>query len=289
MKHVFLAPEFVQRLVLAQTHQRQQGLTRRIMAAFHSHLGSLLHRTGKKPLQLSALALLLAGLPGCQSIAGGGNTTTGAGSGISELRLIAASPDAPGLDFYLNSNALAYNLGFATYTSYIPLASGSYTVSADTAGSNPPQVLVSSAATLASGFQYTALVGNVNANLQETILQDQSQPAPTGEISFRILDQATRIGAVDIYLIPSTATILTTVPFRTGVTFGTNTGYFNIPAGTYAIAMLPAGTVPIATTLTLYTGPQNTYTAGAVRSIILIDVPVTTTPGANVMIVKDYD
>jgi hypothetical protein len=257
------------------------------MAAPLSHLGSLQpgdpRFLGKKALQLSALTLLLAGLPGCQSI----QTTT---TNVSELRLIDASPDAPGLDFYLNNTALAYNLGFSMKTNgYIPLASGNYTVSADTAGSNPPQVLVSSAATLSNGFQYTALVGNVNANLQETILQDQSLPAPTGEISFRILDQATKVGAVDIYLIPSGATILTTLPFRTGVTFGTNTGYFNIPAGAYSLAMLPAGTVPIATTLTLYTGPQTVYAAGAVRTIVLIDVLVTTTPAAQVIVAADYD
>jgi len=242
------------------------------------------HSLGKQALRLGALALLLAGLPGCQGI-------TGTNTSVSQVRFVNASGDTatPGLDFYLNNTAVLYNLGFAYSTiDYITIASGSYNVNVAADGPPPPpQILTTSAATFTQGLKYTDIVGNSLANLQETILVDQTQPAPTGQVEFRILDQATKIGAVDLYLIPSGYTILNTLPFRTGITFGVNTGYFNIPAGSYTLAILPTGAVPIASTLTLYTGSQNAYTAGAVNTIILIDVKNVTIPGANIIILND--
>jgi len=233
-------------------------------------------------IRLGALALLLGGLPGCQSI----EVTT---TNVSELRVIDASPDpnVPGLDFYLNNTGLTYNVGFEYYSNYIPLAPGSYTISATAEKSTQP--LVSTSATLVNGNSYSAIVGNQLANLSETVIQDQTQPAPSGEISIRFVDQASKVGAVDIYLIPTGSTLITTLPLLTDVTFGTNTGYLNIPANTYTIAMVPTGTVPLATTLTLYTGSQIAYATGAVRTFIMTDQQITTVPGLQVVLVKDVD
>ena len=230
--------------------------------------------------RLAALGLLLATIPGCQSIDVGAQN-------VAQLRIIDASPDAPGLDLYQNNSALAYNLGFGTVTSYVPLAPGNYTIAANATKSN--QVLVSMKQTLTNQRAYTALIGNTAASLTETILVDQNFPAPTGQISVRILDQATRVGTVDLYLIPSAGKLITTAPFITGLTFGTNTGYINAPAGTYAIAVVPTGTVPVATTVTLLTGSQVGYSAGAVRTIVLIDQQITTTPGVQAVVASDYD
>ena len=231
-------------------------------------------------LRAGGLALLLAGLPGCQSI----NVGT---SNAAQVRVVDASVDAPGMDIYQNKTALAYNLGFGTVTSYVLLPPGVNSISANRAGT--ATTLVSAGVTLATGKQYTAIIGNVAANLQETILVDQSTPAPTGQISVRVVDQSTRTGAVDLYLVPSSGKLTTTLPFITNVNFGTNTGYINIPPGTYAIAVVPAGTVPIATTVTLLSGPSVGYSSGAVRTLILIDQQLTTTPGIQVIVTDDYD
>jgi hypothetical protein len=53
--------------------------------------------------------------------------------------------------------------------------------------------------------------------------------------------------------------------------------------------MLPAGTVPAGTTIATYTGPQVTYSAGAARTIILIDSPPVTIPGIKVITANDFD
>ena len=245
-------------------------------------MANLCSNPAKSLGRLAALGLLLAGLPGCQNI----QTTA---TDTAQIRFIDASPDPiiPGIDMYQNASAVAYNLGFGTITSYVPLTQGPYTFSAYTAGSR--QTLIAAKQTLVVGKQYTAIVGNNAASLQETILTDQSTPAPAGEISVRFVDQATRAGALDVYMVPSSGKLLTSSPLASGVVFTGNTGYINVPAGTYAIAVVPAGTVPVSTTATLLTGAQIAYSAGAVRTVVLIDSQIVTTPAVQAIVAADYD
>ncbi len=98
-----------------------------------------------------------------------------------QLRVIDASPDAGVIDSYQNSSALAYNLGFGTMTSYIPMSPGVYNLAAEKAGTR--QTLVANNETLAANRQYTEIIGAGLANLQQTLLLDQSTPAPSGRIA----------------------------------------------------------------------------------------------------------
>jgi hypothetical protein len=233
----------------------------------------------RRSARLVSVAAILGILSGCQAIV--------SSPPLSQVRVVTASPDAPPLDIYQGSDALTFNLGSGTITSYIPLAPGIYTINAEAAGSR--QVLSTAKATFAPFTQYTVLIGNSAANLQQLTLTDQSQAAPAGQISLRFIDQATRISAVDIYLVPAGQKLSAVTPVVTGVAFGANTGYLNVPTGTYTIVMLPAGTVPISTTIDTYTGAQVNYPTGAARTIILIDQQLVTTPGLQVITADDFD
>jgi len=236
-------------------------------------------RVAVQRVLLFAIAGLLAlTLSGCQGIV--------ASPVLSQLRIIDTSPDAPGLDIYQNNAVLVYNLGFGTITSYVPLTPGTYTISAKADGTS--QVLTSAKGTFVAGGQYTALIGNVFANLQETILTDQSQPAPSGQIALRFISQATRISPVDVYLVPAGVKLTAVTPLITDLSFGVNTGYLNIPNGTYTIVMVPTGTVPTSTTIATYTGPQVAYVNGSASTIILIDQQLVTTPGVQVITATDF-
>jgi hypothetical protein len=219
-------------------------------------------------------------LTGCQAIV--------SSAPEAQIRIVHAIPDAagPGLDIYQGPNAIAFNLGFGTITSYVPLTPGVYTINADTAGSK--QVLSSAKATFAPSTQYTVLLGNSVNSTQQLTFTDQNQPAPSGQIALRFIDQATRLTAVDIYLVPAGQKLAAVTPIVTGVLFGTNTGYLNVPAGTYSLIMLPAGTVPVSSAAN-YTGPQVTYSVGSARTVILIDQPLATTPGLQVITAQDFD
>ena len=232
---------------------------------------------------IARLALLsglpaLAALTGCQAVVSTASS--------SQVRVIDASPDAPGLDIYQGTGAIAYNLGFGTVTSYVPLTPGTYTINADSAGTK--QVLSSAKGTFAASAQYTVLIGNLSADLQQLILQDHAQPAPSGQIALRFINQATRIAAVDIYLVPAGQKFTAVTPLLTNFTFPTNTGYLNIPTGTYTLVMVPTGTIPTSTTVATYTGAQVTYTGGSATTLILIDQQLVTTPGLQVITAPDY-
>ena len=221
------------------------------------------------------LAFLLSG---CQGIV--------SSQSASQVRIIDASPDAPGLDIYQNNVAIAYNLGFGTITSYVPIDPGVYTTTANTAGTK--QVLSTNKATFVASQQYTVLIGNVAANLQQLTLQDQGMPAPSGQIALRFIDQATRISGLDAYLVPAGKKLTDVTPVTTNLIFNVNTGYLNIPAGAYTLVLLPTGTVPTSTTVATYTGAQVTYTQGSATTIILIDQQLVTTPGLQVLSAPDY-
>lgn len=203
-----------------------------------------------------------------------------------QVRIIDASPNAPGLDVYAGTDALAYNLGFGTVTSYIGLSPGTFTFTGDTAGST--QVLTSAKATIVTASQYTILVSNLSANLQTLVLKDQAQAAPSGEIALRFLDEATAVAAMDVYLVPSGSTLLEVSAVLTNVSFPYNSGYVNVPSGTYTLVLVPTGTVPTSTTVATYTGTAVVYPGGSATTIILIDQPLLTTPGLQVISVPDY-
>src|SRR5215472_899603 len=120
-----------------------------------------------KAVACTAFATVAGLLSGCQGIVSSPTA--------SQVRIIDASPDAPGLDIYQNNVAIAYNLGFGTITSYVPIDPGTYTTNATQAGTK--QVLSSNKATFVASSQYTVLIGNVAASLQQLTLKDQSQPA----------------------------------------------------------------------------------------------------------------
>lgn len=226
---------------------------------------------------LAAVATLV--LTGCQAIV---SSTPEA-----QVRVIHATPDTPGLDIYQGPNALAFNLDFGAVTSYIPLTPGTYTINADTAGTR--QVLSSAKTVFSPSTQYTVLLGNSVANLQQLTLTDQSQPAPSGQVALRFVNQAARIGAVDIYLVPAGQKLSAVAPLVTGNAFGANTGYINVPAGISSLIMLPAGTVPVSSAVASYTGPQITYSSGSARTIILIDEAAVSPAGLKVITAEDFD
>ena len=237
----------------------------------------------ERPARILALALLAAGLAGCQSIAGI--------QPMSQVRVIDVSPDAPALDIYQNSPqssaAMLYNIGFGTVSSYIPVAAGASTQAATIAGTQ--QQLATVRGNFLTGSQYTLLTGNIAASLQMTVLKDQSYAAPTGQVALRFLDQATRSGTVDIYLVPPGSALARVAPIDTGLSCSSNTGYINVPSGTYSIVVLPAGAIPSSAISPIYTGSRMSYPAGSARTILLIDQQPTATPGLQVITADDYD
>ncbi|MEO6982773.1 MAG: DUF4397 domain-containing protein [Edaphobacter sp.] len=229
--------------------------------------------------RLASAAVVMAALTGCQAIV--------SSPSVSQVRIINASPDTPGVDIYQGNDGVAYNLGFGAVTSYVPISSGTYSISADTAGTR--QVLSLAKPSFVPSSQYTILISNTSDSLQQLILKDQNQPAPTGQFALRFLHQATRTGAVDLYLVPSGHPLTTVSPTLTNIRFGESTPYQNLSAGTYTPVILPAGTTPTNTLVPSFTGAQVIYPSTAARTMILIDQPLPTMSVLQVITTIDYD
>jgi hypothetical protein len=243
----------------------------------NAHLG----RYRKTVVQLGCLAGVLFALPGCQSVTGS--------SQLSQVRIINASPDAGGgaLDFYLGGSILVNNVGFGYSSAYVPISPGNYNVAVDTAGTK--QQLIVAGGTFLTNSQYSVLVGDYAANLQEVILKDQSIAAPSNDISIRIVDSSYKLGSVDVYLVPTGSTLAQSKALLTSLTPTSAPFYLNVPTNTYTLVVMPAGVVPGTGSTTLYTGAAVAYPGGSARTIVILDSTVTTVPSVNAMILNDFD
>jgi hypothetical protein len=217
----------------------------------------------RRTLRLTTAAVLCALLTGCQGIQ----------MGTAQLRVIDAAADAGPLDTFGNSQGLAYSLGYGSLTSYMPTSPGLATLTA--ARSSTGQTLVQTTAHLLAAHQYTEIISGSVATMQTTVLQDQTWPAPAGQVALRFFHAAVHAGSVDVYLVSRNGRLAATAPLATNLSFRANTGYLAVPVGTYAIDVVPAGTVPTNSTVTQLSGPQVAYDSGAVRTVVLIDAPAT--------------
>jgi hypothetical protein len=243
---------------------------------------SLTLQPARTCLRLGGLALGAALLVGCQI-----------DMNSAQLRIVDASMDSGLVDVYQNNTGLAYNLQFDTLTSYIAMSPGTYTLSADKSGTR--QVLAETTAHLLAGKQYTTIVGNGLASLQQIVLVDQTTPAPPGYIALRLVDQAPRAGAVDVYLAGNNGRPASSSPIATNLTFGAVTAYINVPEGTYGIDIVPAGAALTSSVVTLLTGSQTVYPSGGVRTAFILDQevlgvhPSALTAGVSVLLANDAD
>jgi hypothetical protein len=246
----------------------------------------MLVRDPIRQARLVHLALLLGGaalLSGCQSLAGNS----------AQLRILDASPDAGVIDAYQNNTGLAYNLQFGTVTTYVAMQPGTYTLSAEKSGTR--QRLVAGSAALVGGRQYTEVIGNVAGDLQEVVLEDQNQPAPAGQIAIRLLNEAPRTGHVDVYLVPRGGRLANTSPVAVNLAFSGLTSYINVPAGAYAVDVVPTGTALVSSTATLMSGAQVAYESGSVRTVVILDQETVgpqraaMTPGVQAIVATDFE
>src|SRR5579875_3285466 len=109
-----------------------------------------LTRARSRVLPGAALCLAMTALSGCGSV--------GFDSSLSaaQVRFVDVSPGSPEMDFYVNGTGAAYSVGYANFTSYLPVSPGFVSVSAHRAGSGAP--LAGAEMNLAGGQQYTAVL-----------------------------------------------------------------------------------------------------------------------------------
>lgn len=131
---------------------------------------------------------------------GCGSVGTDSSLGVAQVRFVDVSAGAPEIDFHVNGTGAAYGVGFANFTSYLPVSPGATAISAHRTGAE--QAIISAQAQLLGGQQYTAVISRRGGAYQEHIFQDQEAPATVGQIEIRVLNELASTLPITVYLAP---------------------------------------------------------------------------------------
>lgn len=222
-----------------------------------------------------ALALAVA-LSGCENVA----TYTQP----SLVRFIDASYIAPAANVLVEGQLVAANIGQGTITNYATVAANNAALVQITAAAGGA-ALVSTNGTFLPGDQHSVFLtdnGTAPNGYQVTLLEDQQTQAASGHSAFRFLNQAPKTGAVDIYMVPSGATLADTLPLVTDLPVGGTAGYISFASQTVTMVVTPTGV-----TKPQYTGTPMTLVGGEVRTVLIMDTQLTSNPPVQVTVAND--
>jgi len=208
-------------------------------------------------LVVAFLSCLLAlTLAACSHSGGGGSTN---------MRIVNAIPDAPAISVSVGGTTAVSNLAFQALTNYIGVSSGSQEikVSANGGASNAIDQ------TLAlSSSNYTYIVFNPVASATSLLVVDSGLTAPgSGAFAFRVINVASGIGLVDVYLTPPGADLNSTSPTVAAATFGGVSALTNPNAGTLELRVTAAGTKQV-----IYDTAAQNFTAGNFYEAVVFSV-----------------
>jgi hypothetical protein len=178
------------------------------------------------------------------------------------VQVVHASPDAPLVDVLVNGGELVADLAFPVATGLVEVPPGSYTA-AVTVADNPGAIAIGPIEDLplAAGIQHSILAVGELAAIEPLILTDDPRRVST-EAKVRIVHASPTAQDVDIYVTAVGANINDEDPALTDVPFKANTGFLSLPAGSYDVTVVPAGTKTAAigpATITIENG--GVYTA----------------------------
>jgi Domain of unknown function (DUF4397) len=224
-----------------------------------------------------AAIVAIAGVPllGCQSVQNSSPSQT-------QVRVIDASYNAPPVDVEIATTPIATNVGPATFTNYAFLPPENATAyvyptgTTKTGASVAGQFLVSE--------QHSIYITDSGKGYAASILTDQPAAAPAGYFSIRFLQQALKAGAVDIYLVPDGSTLADAKPLYTAVSPQSVEAYANVIAGSYTIVVTPTGVITTPSTST-----PIQFTAGQVRTALIMDAQLTKNPPVTVTLGDDVN
>jgi hypothetical protein len=185
--------------------------------------------------------------------------TAGAQSGDARVRVLHASPDAPAVDVYVDGEEAISNLAFGSITDYVTLPAGTHSVevfpaSADGMG----DAVIAADLQIAAGTDYTVAATNVLADIAPAVFVDDNTQRATGNARIRVIHLSPDAPAVDIAA-AGAGTLLS------GLAFPDASDYLEVPAGTYDLSVLPAGTDTVALPL-----PGTTVNAGSVITVFAL-------------------
>jgi hypothetical protein len=175
---------------------------------------------------------------------------SGNGGGNTNLRVVNAIPDVPSVSVTVgtpggtNPQTVVSNLPFQGLTQYIGVQSGNqeFKVSANGGASNAIDTILG----ISSGANYTYVLYNPVASATGLLISDSSFATPaSGTFGFRVINAATGVGLVDVYLTPPGTDINSTSPTVSSVAPGGVSPVLSPNAATLELRVTAAGTKQI--------------------------------------------
>ncbi len=143
------------------------------------------------------------------------------------VRIAHFAPDAPAVDVLLDGEQILSELNYGEITPYLEVAPGSYQVTITAAG-DPGTVVFDDAVTIEPAFQTIAAIGELGAGtFRPEILID------AGSALVRLFHASPDAPAVDV--------LADGEPLFQNIAFEESTNYLAVPAGSYSLAVTPAG------------------------------------------------
>ena len=200
------------------------------------------------------------------------------------VRVIDASYIAPAANVVVEGQLIAANIGQGTISPYgtVPADNDALIqITAATGGA----ALVTANGTLLAGHQHSVFLTDNGAapnSYEVTVLEDQQVQAASGHSAFRFLNQAPKVGAVDIYMVPAGYTLAQSVPIYTNLAAGGSTGYISFTSQTVTMTVTPAGL-----TTPKYAYTPMALTGGEARTVLLTDTQLTSNPAVQFSVAVD--
>ncbi len=204
----------------------------------------------------------------------------------SVVRVIDASYAAPALNVNLDGALFAAKIAKGAFTNYGTLnaKSGALISIAPVAGGAP---LVSANNSMLPGQQQSILIsdnGLTPPTYSISLLDDQRTAAASGHSAFRFINQGLKAGAVDIYMVPSGVTLANAVPVVANLAAGSVTGYINFTSQNVNMIVTDSGSTAVK-----YSSPAIDLTGGEVRTALIMDTQLSTSPSVTVVIGSDVN
>ena len=197
------------------------------------------------------------------------------------IRVVHASADAPAVDVLVDDTEVLDAVTFGQASDYLELLGGTYNV--DVATDQGGNVVIDADLNLMAQEDYTVIALNTVANIEPLVLTDDNSAPADGNIKLRLVHASESAGLVDIYITGFNDDISMVEPNFSDVAFKANTGYVEVPAGTYQVRITLADTATVA----IDTGAL-TLTAGVIRTAIALD-PAPLSAEFTALLLEDND
>jgi hypothetical protein len=205
------------------------------------------------------------------------------GCGTSRLplaRAMNASPDSPNIDVVVGGITISSNVPFRAASDYHHISDGFDDVLVFAAHTN--DLLLEGVPFFARRQNYTLIVVDFVQFLDAVLLTDDNSAPMPGDFKLRFFHASPVASAVDLFVTAPNADLTSATPTFTNVVFEGFAGYANMPQGAFQLRATSTGT----TNVIADTGPV-TFTAGQIRTAVLVNPPGSATQPLGIVLLRD--